>query len=157
MDRRTILLGSGLVAVSPLAFGAALAQGVAPEKLPMLQVGTLSKQMSQLALERVTDPSLTTFAQLEIAEIDAIMQAFGASEPAPLTEGQAARLEAFRTAPDPDRLFVEEEIAAHEAALPIARNYAGTGEDPTARGGAIVAVASIETHLAMLRGFEATI
>ena len=154
MHRRAMLIGGTLIAAAPLAIVPARAQDVDPEKLPMLQLGTASKMMSEIARDSVSDASLRTFAGLEIAEVDAVTAAFGASGPAPLTEEQQAQVEALRGAENPDMAYLDAEIAAHEQILPVAQDYAASGSDPMARGGAMVAVPSIETHLAMLRGIR---
>lgn len=156
MHRRAILIGGSLIAAAPFATLPAIAQDVDPEKLPMLQLGTVSKMMSEIAQGTVTNDDLRTFAGLEIAEVDAVVAAFGATGPAPLTEEQQARVDALRAAENPDMAYLDGEILAHEQILPVAQDYAASGSDPMARGGAMVAVPSIETHLAMLRGIRQT-
>ena len=151
MNRRTLMVAGGAAAAAmPLALTSARADATSAAKLPMLRIGTLSKQMSQRALDRIESDALRQFAELEIAEITAIEAAFGATGPAPLTDVQEDELQRLEVAEAPDLLFLEAQIAVHQAALPIAKDYAASGDDPMAMGAAAVAVPSIASHLAML-------
>ena len=164
MLRRHILGAGAAVAVLPMLASRALAQqaattatGVPEEKQPIVTLGTYSKLASELALERVQDASLRTFAELEVAEQQAVAEAFGAAgEPPIMTQAQGAELEALRAAEDGafDMAYLEAQIAAHEQGLGAAQDYARTGTDPMAQGAAMVFVPAIESHLVMLRGIQ---
>ncbi len=159
MLRRQMLGAGAALAVAPLMISRAVAQDLAPEKQPMIALGTYSKLTSQVAQERSGATSVQTFAGLEVAEQNAIAEAFGAADSPPLlTQEQSEKLEMLRGADDAsfDMMYVDGQIEAHEQGLAIAQDYSTSGDDPMAQGAAMIAVPSIETHLVMLRSIRAS-
>jgi putative membrane protein len=147
------------LAVLPLTSLAAQAQsGVVDEaKLPALMGGDFATATSQLALSKTSNGSIRAFAELEIAEQVAVAQAFGSeSGAAGLSEEHAtmvAQLEALE-GPEFDMMYIDGQIAGHQELLGIHQTYARNGDDPMARGGSIVGVTGIQSHLAILQGLR---
>lgn len=169
MNRRHMLAaGAAVVVALPLAtaakaqMSAMMADGTMdPEKAPAILNGNFAKASSQLALDKATNGAVRTFAQLEAAEQTATAMAFGVPADAPLAmpADKAAAMEQLQAAQggEFDRLYVEGQIAGHEELRAIHSSYAASGADPMARGASMVGVTSIDTHLAMLRGIQATL
>jgi putative membrane protein len=125
-------------------------EGIDPDKHAMITLGNMSKHASQLAIGMVQSQPLRQFATLEIAEQEAIAQAFGvAGGPMFVTPEQAEMLVAMKAGMT-DGAYLAAQIDVHRQALAVAQGYAETGADPMARGAALVAVPSIESHVAML-------
>ncbi len=169
MNRRHMLTAGAAVAVAlPLAtaaraqMSAMMADGTMdPEKAPAILNGNFAKASSQLAVEKATNASVRTFAQLEAAEQTATAMAFGVPADAPLAmpESKAAAMQRLQAASGAefDRLYVQDQIAGHEELRAIHSSYAAEGADPMARGASMVGVTSIDTHLAMLRAIQASL
>ncbi|MBM3604540.1 MAG: DUF4142 domain-containing protein [Alphaproteobacteria bacterium] len=160
MDRRNLMIGgAAAAALMPLMAGSLFAQEATLDeaKLPALLGGNFATETSRLAREQATNPTVRTFADLEIAEQEATARAFGV-EPGTggLREDHAAMLAELQaaTGAEFDRMYIQGQITGHEELLQIHRTYAAEGTDPMARGASMVGVPSIETHLAMLRGIE---
>ncbi len=167
MDRRQLLAGGVAIASFLPAARALTAQEAAQEgaaagaidqaKLAALEGGMFLMQTSQLAQQKGQSDNVRAFADLEAAEQLAISRAFGAEgAQIPLREDhaqivaqlQAAEGDAF------DMAYLDAQIAGHEEARPIHEEYSQNGQDPMARGAAMVGVPSIDSHLVMLRSFR---
>ncbi len=174
MDRRGILLGSAGLAV--LLFGlpprpAPAQQATAPRRLSgseylaaTLMGGTLAKQTSQLALERAQNPRVRQFAGFEIAEQTALAQVLTDTEnppPVPLDANHAAvlqTLQAQQAGPGFDRAYVLSQIQQHQALLLVQQGYLdGFNRSADTRHIAVLARVSIQQHLAMPQGIQATL
>jgi putative membrane protein len=160
--------GAAVLAALPLATvaraqqSAMMADGTMdPQKAPAILNGNFAKLSSLLAVEKATNESVRTFAQLEAAEQTATAMAFGVPADAPpaMPEDKAAAMQQLQAASGAefDRLYVEGQIAGHQELRAIHESYAANGSDPMARGASMVGVTSIDTHLAMLRGIQATL
>lgn len=164
MHRRRLMAGAaGLasLALIPLplfarsAPPAPAASGPPGEDLArtILMAGDFATASSELALQRSEDEAVRGFARMEIVEQAAIARAFGGQ---PGSAGLMAQHEILinkRTLADDaafDLLYLEGQIAGHDAALRDHRDYARTGSQPMGRGAAMVAVPAIQTHLALL-------
>ena len=160
MLRRQMLGAGAALAVTPLMISRAVAQDLAPEKQPMIALGSYCKLTTQVAQERSGATSVQTFAGLKVVEQNAIAEAFGAANsPSLMTQEQSDKLEMLRAADDAsfDMMYVDGQIEAHEQGLAIAQDYSASGGDPMAQGAAMIAVPSIETHPVMLRSIRASI
>ncbi|MBS7539096.1 DUF4142 domain-containing protein [Ancylobacter lacus] len=137
----------------PEATAAPSAPPAEERALAILMAGSFATASSELVLKRSRDAAVRGFARLEMAEQAAIARAFGSR---PGREGLMAQHEILinklTLADDAafDLLYLEGQIAGHEASLRDHRAYARTGNQPMARGAAMVAVPGIETHLALL-------
>lgn len=165
MDRRQVLAG-GLVAASllPAARAATAQEQAAPAgqeieqaKVPALVGGNFAKLSSQLAVERAESEAVRTFAELEVAEQEAVAAAFGATgAEIPLREDHAALMEQLQAAEGAafDTAYVDAQIAGHQELRGIHSDYAENGEDPMARGASMVGVTSIDSHLVILNSIR---
>lgn len=163
MNRRHVFAaGAAVAAAMPFASFAQTAAPAAapadPAKQPALLGGNFALLSSRIAVEKATNPSVKTFATMEIAEQEAVAMAFGAEPGAGgVSEKHAAvlkELEAAPAGPAFDMMYVDGQITGHEELHKIHAAYAKNGSDPMARGASMVGVPSIETHLAMLRGIK---
>ncbi len=154
MNRRSIIAGLAAAAVLP-GVNTVYAQLAAVEKgkLDALMGGDFATATSQLAVQRSSNRMVRTFAELEIAEQAAVAKAFG-SRPgaAGLTRRHASMLRSLQALRGNqfDRMYIDGQIAGHKELLTIHRRYARSGNDPMARGAALVGVTGIESHLVML-------
>lgn len=161
MDRRRLLVGgvaiASLLPAARLATAQTAAAAIEEAKLPALEGGMFLMQTSQLAAEKGQSDNVKAFAALEVAEQQAIARAFSAEgAQVPLREDHAqilAQLQAAEGA-EFDIAYLDAQIAGHEEARPIHASYAESGQDPMARGAAMVGVTGIDSHLVMLRSFR---
>jgi len=171
MDRRQLLAGGAAIAsLLPVAqmaraqdasqTAAAPAGAIEEAKVPALEGGMFLMQSSQLAQEKGQSPNVKAFADLEVAEQQAIARAFGAEgAQVPLREDHAALLQQLQAAEGAafDAAYLDAQIAGHQEARPIHESYAENGQDPMARGASMVGVTGIDTHLVMLQSFRSQI
>ena len=162
LRRSLIASGAATLAVLPLV-GMAQAQSEAAvdeAKLPALMGGDFATASSQLALDKASNASVRSFAELEIAEQAAVATAFG-SEPgaAGLSEDHQALLAQLDAAEGAefDALYIDGQITGHTELLAIHQTYAENGEDPVARGASIVGVTGIQSHLVMLEAIRSSL
>ncbi len=124
-----------------------------------LQLGRAAIEASQLALERSQNPAVREFAELEIAEQQAVAAVLAAAEAADAkapAEGAAQRertdrLAGTREGEDFDLAYVETQIEAHQELLEVQRTV--SGEQPELSIETIVArlaEPAIHSHIAML-------
>lgn len=168
MNRRQMFAaGTAAAAALPLFAGIARAQESAmmadgtmdPAKAPAILNGNFSKLSSELAVEKATNDSVRTFAELEVAEQTAVAMAFGVPADAPpaIPEAKAAMLEQLQaaTGAEFDMMYVDGQIMGHEELRGIHEAYAADGTDPMARGASMVGVTGIDSHLVMLNSIKA--
>lgn len=120
-----------------------------------LTVGNLSLVTSEVAMEKARYPLLLEFAQLEIAEQQAIAAVLHAAEAEPpvLSEELVARaqaLQAVEAGPDFDMAYVEEQIQVHAELLQIQRLLSDETEPSLEAVTARLSQPAVESHLAML-------
>ncbi len=160
MDRRQLLAGGAAIASLLPAATALRAQEAATieeAKVPALEGGMFLMQSSQLAQQKGQSPNVKAFADLEVAEQQAIARAFSAEgAQVPLNEKHATLLQQLQAAEGAafDAAYLDAQIAGHEEARPIHADYAESGQDPMARGASMVGVTGIDSHLVMLRSFR---
>src|SRR5205085_7842482 len=70
---------------------------------------------------------------------------------ATLDAKRQAMFDALNAAPDFDSLYRQQQLAVHQEALTLHRNYAARGTSPTLRPVAAAMVPVIERHLRLLR------
>lgn len=162
MNRRHVMIAGAAMAAPALiglSGGASAQAAIDSRKLQILAGGDYATMTSKLALRRGWSSAVTNFAKLEIEEQAAVAEAFG-SRPgaAGLTPKHAAMLQQLEAAPaeDFDAMYVKGQIMGHTELLAMHQRYASRGSDPLAQGASIVAMPSIRTHLALLRGIRST-
>lgn len=114
-------------------------------------------QSSQLARTRARGQAVKDFAQMMIdhhrqttAQLNAAARAAGVVPPMPaLLPMQARMMNDLEAAPeaDFDRLYLAQQVEAHEAALALHAHYARSGDAPALKAAAAAAVAIVQQHL----------
>jgi len=123
-------------------------------------------EAGRIALDHAASPDVKRFAQQMITDhtsstnmIKAAIASAGLSitPPASLDPPRAAMLDKLNgvTGPDFDRLYLHQQLMAHEAALALHQNYAANGDVPALRGAAGQIVPVVQAHLGMLQSMGA--
>lgn len=120
---------------------------------------------SQIALEKSRDPAVRRFAQMMIdhhqkttaATMKAAQKAGLTPTPPALGTGATASINELQTASaaDFDRLYIGQQLPAHQAALDLHKSYAANGEEAALKASARSAVPIVQQHLAMLQKMQA--
>jgi putative membrane protein len=175
MDRRNAIMAfSGILASSALvamprrpAFAQTEAEsGQAQMITPLqyrtqtLQVGTFSKETSQLAMAQATHPKVRQFAQFEVNEQTAMAQVLtdvNNPPPVPLDAQHAALLQQLQSQSGNsfDTDYIQGQIVGHQQLLNIQQAFLNsilTGND--AEHIAVLARVVIQMHLAMLQELQ---
>jgi putative membrane protein len=118
-------------------------------------------QSSQLALQRAQTPAVKQYAQMLLTHhtqtTQQLMAAAAAAGLPPITPQlmpmQVAMLERLQreSGSDFDRVFIREQVPAHEMALALHDNYAMSGDTPALRQVAATARPLVEQHLMQAR------
>ena len=164
LTRRAALKGLGTAALALPAIASvpslALAQS-SPDEYARLTLanGAFSKKTSELALERASNDMIGTFANLEIAEVEAVTEVLtstGAQAPADVDGEHATLMDKLMglEGDEFDAAYVDGQILTHEELLAIQEPMADMSEVTLPVATAKIAVASIESHIAMLRGIR---
>jgi putative membrane protein len=114
-------------------------------------------QSSQMALSRAQSQGVRDYAQMLVThhtqttqQLMAAAQASGMAPPAPMLPPPVQRmldqLQQASTA-DFDRVYIRQQIPAHQIALALHRNYAARGDTPALRTVAASAVPIVQQHL----------
>jgi putative membrane protein len=172
MDRRLVLLGlTGAAAPLLLHNATAAAQSLSPNgSSPLdpasyaaqtLQIGTLAKTTSQIALKNSGNAYVRRFANLEIAEQTAVAQSLTSNfdpPPAELTADQQQIVASLQGQSSLafDAAYVQAQIQGHRQLLNIQQEFLAGETDPTADFVhiALIATPFIQTHLSILRGLQ---
>ena len=140
-----------------------------PEQaLPFVRMAAASDlyeiQSSRLALQRSRNPEIRRFAQMLITHhtqttrsVTAAARRSRITPPPPrLMPMQQQMMNELRRARgnDFDRVFMMQQVPAHEMALALHRNYASRGDRPALRQAASAAVPIVEQHLAQARSMR---
>jgi putative membrane protein len=118
-------------------------------------------QSSQLAVSKAQRADVRQFAQMLVthhtqttAALTAAATASGMTPPTPaLMPMQQEMMEELRNAPAAsfDRVYVRQQVPAHEMALALHRNYAANGDAAPLRAAAAAAVPIVQQHLEQAR------
>ncbi|HEX8570188.1 MAG TPA: DUF4142 domain-containing protein [Caulobacteraceae bacterium] len=122
-------------------------------------------EAGRLALERTGDNDVKRFAQMMVDdhsrtsnEVRAMIaqQAVQAELPSQLDAENRARVDALTAAApaDFDQRYIDQQIAAHESALALLKDYARGGDNQAFRDWASRTAPAIENHLQMARGLK---
>jgi putative membrane protein len=175
MDRRNAIMAfSGILASSALtaiprrpAFAQTEAESgqvkmITPlqYKTQTLQVGTFSKQTSQLAMVQATNPKVAQFAQFEVNEQTAMAQVLtdvNNPPPAQLDAEHTALLQQLQSLSGKtfDAAYIQGQLLGHQQLLNIQQTFLNsilTGND--AEHIAVLARVVIQMHLAMLQELQ---
>jgi predicted outer membrane protein len=123
-----------------------------------LQIGGLSLQASQLALQQAQNDMVKQFAQLEADEqtaVATVLSSTGAQPPAPSADDQA-KLQDLQSkqGADFDTAYIQAQIDGHNQLLQVQQTISG-GLDATVEViTAKLAVTEINSHLAMLNWLQ---
>ncbi len=171
MDRRHVLLGlAGATAPLLLRSAGAYGQTAQSPAQPLdpasyaaatLQIGTLAKTTSQVALSISKNAFVRRFAQSEIAEQTAVAQSLTSEftpPPAQLTAAQQQIIASLQglTGPRFDESYVQAQIQGHQQLLLLQQEFLAGDTDPAADfvHVALIATAFIQTHLSLLKGLQ---
>jgi putative membrane protein len=123
-------------------------------------------QSSQLAQTRARSPAVLDFAQMMIADhtnttrqLTAAAQASGMGPVAPaLLPMQARMMDQLSAAPADgfDRVYLDQQVQAHQTALALHSNYARNGDTPQLRTVAAAATPIVQGHLDRVRQLAAS-
>ena len=160
--RGALALAAGGALAPVLAVRPALAQATPEEYMTlMLEAGAFTKGAAEVALEKAQNEMARQFAELEIAEIEAVVAVLtGAGAPPPPDEldgaeaEMMARLRDAEAGPEFDRLFVEAELMGHEEGLAIQQPLSDQSEITVPVATAKLAEESIRSHIAMLQAIQ---
>ena len=121
-------------------------------------------QSSQIAVRRARDPRVRSFAPMLVMDhrrttrqVTAAARAAGLRPRAPALEPRQRRMinELNRAPARPfDRLYLSQQIPAHEEALGLHRDYSRSGNVASLRRAATGAVPVVEAHLAEARRLQ---
>jgi putative membrane protein len=125
---------------------------------------TYEIQSSKLALAHATNPDLRNFAQMmttDHANTSAAVMAAAKQASVGLPGGpnpkHMAMLKQLREAGHAkmERVYVDQQVMAHEEALALHQGYATQGDNPGLRAAAASAVPIVQAHLTEIRRIQA--
>ena len=120
-------------------------------------------QSSQLALSRTQNPEVRSFAQMLIdhhtattEQLTAAATAAGTPPSPALMPMQAEMIEQLQGAngAEFDRVYLRQQVPAHEMALALHSNYATNGDTPSLRTVAAASVPIVRQHLERARALR---
>lgn len=94
-----------------------------------------------------------------MSEMKPLVAAAGKTPPAGLDERRKGFLDNLNAAPaaDFDKVYINQQVAAHEEAMTLMKGYADNGSDPGLKGGAGKAVPKIQEHLDKAKALQAKV
>jgi putative membrane protein len=161
----------GFVLLAGVTFGAIPAGAQTPPSPPPAEAKTSAMpyvmaagmsdlyeiNSSQVALQKTQNPAVRKFANMLImhhqkttaATVKAAGKAGLTPTPPALDPGAAASIAELQSAsaPDFDRIYIGQQIPAHQAALDLHQSYASGGDQAPLRASAKAAVPIIKQHL----------
>lgn len=121
-------------------------------------------QAAQMALQMSRNPRVRTFAKMMIRDhtkstmmIHAALRRSGqpVPPPPPLKPEQQQMISQLQSAgPNFDRMYVDQQVQAHEMALRLHQAYAQGGNDPALRDAAMKIVPVVQMHLDHARALQ---
>jgi putative membrane protein len=121
-----------------------------------IQSGRLAAERGQSAAVRQFGAMLVEHHQRTTAQLSAAATASGVMPTPDLMPMQAQMMAELRAASGSnfDRVFVRQQIQAHEMALALHTNYAARGDTPALRATAAAAAPVVRQHLDQARGMK---
>lgn len=178
MNRRSIIVAAGAVAISSTAF--AQSRGPAPGTADMgkpeadhqqntMRVGSLSLAASRIAVQKASNAQAKQFAQFEVAEQETIGEILKSMQGANITTGQGAvtnaeaeahlddkgkaalkKLQDAKAGAEFDKEYIKAQIDGHNELLNIQETYIGSGKVREEVNVAKLARGQIKEHLTLL-------
>ncbi len=117
-------------------------------------------EASKIAAARSQNGEIRAFAEMMIAEhtassarLSEAAQSAGVSVPSALDDMHRSKLETLNAADDAgfDALYIDQQVAAHDAALALHRDYAAGGPDAALKAIATEMVPKVEAHAEQAR------
>jgi putative membrane protein len=158
--------GISMAGAQPAAEGAAAAPGAPTSTADYARQAALGDmyeiQSSQLAAKRATSPAVKKFAQQMVTDHNATTNALKAAlasanvpatPPTSLDPRRADMLRQLQGASGPafDRMYVQQQMTAHQEALALHSSYAKGGDTPPLRTLAGQTAEKVQSHIDMLR------
>ena len=155
---RTALLAAALLAATPLAAAPMVAAPPAAEFVKMAGASDLyEKTSSQLVLKTTKDAKVKAFARMMVADhgkttadVTAAAKRDGLKPmPPKLMPKQAKMIAELKatSAGQRDKVYLTQQVAAHEEALALHTAYSTGGDKPALKAASAGAVPIVETHL----------
>ena len=159
---RYALPAAGLVAATPLA---AASTTHASQFVEMAGASDLyEKTSSQMILKTAKDPKVRNFAQMKVDDHSkTTMQVTAAAKsdglkpmPPKLMPEQSKMLADLKAAKpaDRERVYISQQVMAHEQALALHSTFAKSGDKPALRKAARGAVPVVQGHLTDIRAIQ---
>jgi putative membrane protein len=113
-------------------------------------------QAGQIALQMSKNPDVKAFGKMMVTDHTAMMNemkplvaAAGQTPPTGLDQRRQGMLDNLKAASDADfdKVYLDQQEAAHNEALTLMKGYADNGDDPGLKAGAAKAVPKIQAHL----------
>lgn len=163
MFRTTLLTATALAFAAPLA---AAPTTMAPDFVKQAGAGDLyEKTSSQLVLKSAKNPKVRDFATMMVkdhtkstADIKAAAMSDGLKPmPPKLTPDQSKMIADLKAAKPADRekVYLQQQVTAHEMALDLHKTYAQGGDKPALKGAAAKIVPVVEHHLMEVKSLAA--
>jgi len=120
-------------------------------------------ESAKIAIERSKVKPVTDFAKMMVdmhtassAELAPLATAAGVTTPTALDEDHLKKLEDLRAAKDQDfdDLYIDQQTAAHNAALDLTKNYANDGKDAALQAFAAKLAPEVDKHLLAIKALD---
>jgi putative membrane protein len=166
---KSIALAVALFAFASNAFAAEALKGEAKNFADKVTVSNKFEiDTSNLALEYGKSDDVKSFAKSMVADHTKAGEDFKAAlakanltPPAETLDvthtAKYAKLRVFTTEAGFDRAYVDAQVAAHEEAVALFKDYANKGETPALKDFAAKTLPTLEHHLAMVKGLSGKI
>ena len=165
-DNAVLDTGDNMVETNMAAPGAAATASTGQDYATMAAAGDMYEiESSRLAMEKAESAELKEIAQMIITDHEKstadLKTAAGQAQPAitvtpMLNAEQQANMEALRAASGAefDRLYIQQQIPAHEKTLTLVRDYASNGDVASLKQHAATVTAPVERHLEPLQAMQ---
>jgi putative membrane protein len=161
-----LILGLGLTALGSLLGGCDSPANTEKFISTAAAAGEFEIAASKLAVTKASIPDVKLFAQQMITDHEAAaealkaaaMKAGRAAPTAGMDEEHARQVEELKTASGPafDKLYVEQQLKAHEDAVALFTAYSKSAEGGPVKQFAEETLPTLEKHLTHVRGLNAT-
>lgn len=123
-----------------------------------IQAGDIAQQRSGNAEVKAFGKMMVTEHTAMSAEMKPLIAAAGETPPAALDERRQGFIDNLRSASDADfdRVYLDQQEAAHNEALVLMQGYAENGADAGLKAGAAKAVPKVQAHLDRVKALKAS-
>jgi putative membrane protein len=121
-------------------------------------------EAGKMAQTRSKNADIKAFGKMMVADhtkstakLKPLIAAAGQTPPAALDERRQGFLDNLKAASDADfdKVYVDQQVAAHEEALTLMKGYADNGDDAGLKGAAGEIAPTVQTHLDHIKGIKA--